>query len=462
MAAALATPTWASGPDEKTLPTGKLIEKVICQDDGSQSYALYLPSSYTPEKQWPAIYAWEPAARSTLAVELLRETAEKYGWIAVCSNNSRNGPVEPIKRAITAVWNDTNKRLSIDSKRVYATGFSGGARVSSRFFLMLNKACAGIIACGAGLSTGIKDLSTMKGVNWYGIVGHADFNYNEMVRLDEGFDAAGVTHFVDFLEIRHRWPEKAVLQRAVEWMEVLAMKAGTRAKDDSLAQNLFQKFNRRASELETAGKEYYAARVYLETYRIFDGLLDASAAKEKGEKLQAGKAFKQFRDANQKRLRREQEIHRLFGKVFHFVRNPANPKKPIKPEQAIKEMHLKDLIKEAANKKDVYAAGMAQRVLYDLGVKADRMGREYLQKRDIPKASVFLEIAAKSDPFQRMDIQYYNLACAYAIGGEKKKALKFLKSAIKKGFKNRAQIERDTDLANLRNEKEFKSILESL
>jgi predicted peptidase len=116
--------------DEK-LPLNTVIEKVICRTDTSQSYALFLPPKYSPDKKWPIIYALDPGARGEVPVKLFQEAASLYGYIVVGSNNSQNGPWEPIIRAIKAIWEDTHSRFSIDEKRIYSAGFSGRGRAAA-------------------------------------------------------------------------------------------------------------------------------------------------------------------------------------------------------------------------------------------------------------------------------------------------------------------------------------------
>src|SRR6187551_2176315 len=70
---------------------GQLLEKVGCEADPAQTYALYVPSTYTAEKLWPVIYCFDPGARGRTPVERLQAAAEKYGYIVAGSNNSRNG-----------------------------------------------------------------------------------------------------------------------------------------------------------------------------------------------------------------------------------------------------------------------------------------------------------------------------------------------------------------------------------
>ncbi len=95
------------------LEKGRIIPKVICEIDTEQSYALYLPSDYSVEKKWSIIYIFEPAARSLIPMRLFKEAAEKYKYILLCSNNSRNGPSKNIVNAIKAMWIDSHKRFSI-------------------------------------------------------------------------------------------------------------------------------------------------------------------------------------------------------------------------------------------------------------------------------------------------------------------------------------------------------------
>src|ERR1043165_7370659 len=74
------------------IPTGQIVERIEALNDSSQSYALYLPSNYTPNRMWPVLYAFDPGARGNVPVGRFKEAAEKYGWIVLGSNISRNRP----------------------------------------------------------------------------------------------------------------------------------------------------------------------------------------------------------------------------------------------------------------------------------------------------------------------------------------------------------------------------------
>ena len=57
---------------------------------------------------------------------------------------------------------------------------------------------------------------------------------------------------------------------------------------------------------------------------------------------------------------------------------------------------------------------------------------------------------------------YYNLACGYALTGQKDQAFDALEKAIENGFKGKAQFEGDTDLDSLKADARWKTLLEKL
>ena len=131
------------------LPTGQIVDSVECALDNAQHYALYLPSNYTPSRQWNVILAFDGGARGRVPVERYRQAAEKYGYIVAGSLNSRNGPWEVSMNAAKAMTADVKTRFSIDPKRVYTAGMSGGARVAMKIALD-SRQIAGVFASSAG------------------------------------------------------------------------------------------------------------------------------------------------------------------------------------------------------------------------------------------------------------------------------------------------------------------------
>jgi hypothetical protein len=200
---------------------GKIVDPVVCLQDPGQSYALYLPSDYDAQRAWPIIFCFDPGGRGGIPVALFREGAEKYGYILAGSNNSRNGPWEVILKAARAILLDTRSRLAIDLGRVYAAGFSGGARAASGLGKMLSIRLAGVIGCGAGLPEWLTPMD-IADVPWFGTVGIQDFNYREMQELDRELRQQGTPSLLRVFQGRHSWPPKKLALEAIAWLEAQA------------------------------------------------------------------------------------------------------------------------------------------------------------------------------------------------------------------------------------------------
>jgi len=54
----LAVVAIALGLATQGIPAGTIVDDVKCAADPSQSYALYLPSRYTPDRAWPVLLAF--------------------------------------------------------------------------------------------------------------------------------------------------------------------------------------------------------------------------------------------------------------------------------------------------------------------------------------------------------------------------------------------------------------------
>jgi dienelactone hydrolase len=240
---------------------GEIRDPIVCRESPGQSYALYLPSDYSPDRTWPVLYALDPGARGRLPLEHFRDAAEKYHYLIVGSNNARNGPWEPIINAVVAVWNDTQARLSIDRKRIYATGFSGGSRAAALFSKMIRSPVAGIIGCGAGLPPGIKP-EDIQPAFYFGLVGREDFNHLEMMNLNTQFEEAGTPHRVLVFEGSHDWPSPEVCTRALAWMEFAAMTRGLRPPDQEMIREIYASEVAAAQALEMSGNILGAVSEY--------------------------------------------------------------------------------------------------------------------------------------------------------------------------------------------------------
>lgn len=88
-----------------------------------------------------------------------------------------------------------------------------------------------------------------------------------------------------------------------------------------------------------------------------------------------------------------------------------------------------------------------------------KVGSRLLSLRDLDRAAIALTQAVEHLGYEGASAKY-NLACTYALNGDRKLGLDWLEKSINAGFDNVDKIREDPDIASLRGEARFKKIEE--
>jgi dienelactone hydrolase len=388
-------------------------------------------------------------------VARVKAAAEKYGYIVVGSNNSRNGAREATMAALKAVLDDTQARFSIDDARIYAAGFSGGARVASSLGYMLKGSVAGVIASSGGFPPNISP-SRATPFALFATAGTEDFNLPEMKQLCKALDRFAIANRLEVFEGGHEWASAELCSEAIEWMELQAMKAGRREKDERFIDDLFAGRLARARERESAKKVYDAYTLYDATAKDFKGLKDV---------LELEKRASELKDSKEVKLALEQEQERDAKQAARL--NELLALKDSLKESAARDLAMVDLkrgIERLKKRSEEKSAGadrtIARRVLNQFFVLLSEEARSLVERKSYAEAARNLQIAAEIAPDSPR--VFYSLARAYSLKNEKGRAIEALTRAVEKGFNDATAIEGDKDLEALRNEAGYKMILERI
>lgn len=441
---------------------GGIIDKVICAKDTEFSYALFLPSAYSGDKEWPAIICFDPRAQGNRPVEKLQAAAEASGYIVAGSLDSKNGPVEPNQKAAKAVWRDLRERFSIDAGRVYAAGFSGGAEAAVLFPYYVETQAAGVISCGAGLPARFEP-GWVKPAAYYGIIGNWDFRYPDMARLEEQFDKAGVTHRIVYYDAWHQWPSPELLREAVEWMDLMAMKSGLKEKDIGFIETGYQKRLKGAADLENSGRALSALHEYESLASDFKGLIDVTKVEEKANALKSSADFQKLQKDRRAAEENELSFQARIQHVFAAIDQPVPGQPPVRINDLIRALDLDVWVSASVQTRNLFQSDAAKRVLSQVAIMADQNGVRAMEAGDHRLAIMMFELATRASAGHPMNPgEHYNLACAYAVSGQANNALKSLRLAVDKGFNDIELLESDKGLDSLRSKPQFAVIVEEL
>jgi poly(3-hydroxybutyrate) depolymerase len=439
-----------------TMAAGQIIEKVqVLNTD--QSYAAYLPSNYTPQKSWPTVFCLDPRARGKFALERFVKAAEKYGYIVVCSNNSRNGlNWGTISQIFTDFWTDAHQRFNIDQNRTYAAGFSGGARLSSTFASRCRGCLTGVILAGAGFPSDIQP-DAKSPFSCYGIIGIDDFNYGEFIDMGKKYRELSSPYHIATFTGGHEWAPEIKLEQALAWFTLQAMKAGTAAKDDTFVDEQLSVRMKEAEDDLAAQRNQDAFRSFQSIVRDFQGLRDTKPAAAKLEQLQKGFDSKKEEKADEELVRRQLreagEIRSLWMKTL------------IPDDSGSSRYEAKSRLSEWRRKKDVADDSrerrLARRILSHLLVQSFEAAQTAIsQGKDYSTALSNYQFAREIDPKNFSVV--YEIARMHALKRDKKPAIEALENAAELGFKDVARMKSEEAFNILATEPRFQKLLQTM
>jgi predicted esterase/molecular chaperone GrpE (heat shock protein) len=436
------------------LPRGVVIEKVACLKDNAQSYALYLPSNYKPDKKWAVLYAFDPSANGKVPVEIFRQAAEQFGFILIGSNNSRNNSgAEKLSEIIKTFWADSHARFSIDEKRVYAAGMSGGARVASNFAASCRGCIAGVILCGATFPPNFS-LDKPLPFSIFGTLGTDDFNYPELFKTFSRLNEIGATNHLAIFDGRHGWLTKELTFEAIGWLNMQAMKTGRLETDKKFVADLFAKQSDKAQMFLQKGDVLEAARIYESIASDFKDTADTKSADGKLAEIRLQKSYKKAADAEADSLDEQQQTMKKIREIGVGLLD-ANSK-----NAALERLssEIETLRKRAKADVDSIARRVARRILAQIFAETYESALYINERQKNYKTMIAnLELTRLVNP-QNAEI-LFELARAFALDAQKKTAIEILQKSIENGFKNCDRVKNEW---HWRGDKEFQKIIERM
>jgi poly(3-hydroxybutyrate) depolymerase len=445
----------APNPSPQDLEAGVVLAKVTSASQPEQSYALYLPSRYTREKRWPIVYAFDPGARGNLPVELIKDAAERYGYIVAGSNNSHNGAWKPEADAAQAMFQDTHARLSVDNHRVYFAGFSGGARLASSLAQRCNCA-AGVLLNGAGFSPSSPPAAGAA-FSVFAAVGTFDFNYGEVVDLDATLGTLRYSHSLRRFEGPHQWAPANVMEEALAWFRLISMKDGHEERDMAFVKSQAGEVEKRAKSLELAGDPYGAYKEYRQAADTFDGLGEAPAFRERAVAMEKEKAVRDGAKREQQDFEEQSRLSANISAGLAALRQDAPHRADTRSDV---ERQIFELRSRAEHEKNPQKLRVAKRALAGIFVEGMETGQERLDAKDISHARTCFELAASADPDSVWALS--QVAAVRALDGDRKGALDALHHAKEKSKDPAAfssWLAQEPAFAKLRDLPEFRALL---
>jgi len=415
----------------RQFPAGKLIEKVVCKTDPSQSYALYIPTKAS-DAPLPVIYLFDPHGDGTLPLKKYRSLADAYGYILAGSNNSKNGndwaSTENIWRHLS---DDSRSRVKINEARVYTCGFSGGAKVAS-FIALQHPGIKGVIAGGAGLPDGAP--AADHNFSFTAVAGEGDMNLTDLVALDDNLSRTRTRHRIIIFDGKHEWAPESVMNLAFAGLQFDAIRQGAISKDNALIGRYVANSKTRLTTYIQSHRLIKAMQESQLSISLLDGLTaETSWFQSQAASIGNDPQYQQQLRPQQSQLLKEQ--HTKAEYMQHFQQE----------DRSYWTTTIHELQVKAAEKTP--ERGMYQRLLAYLSLAFYSFSNRLISNNENEGARYFTELYKTADPTNSE--AWYFSAILHVREKNVQAAEHDLEKAVQCGFNDKVRLVRQSEFKTL-------------
>ncbi|MCX6153149.1 MAG: hypothetical protein NT007_03205 [Candidatus Kapabacteria bacterium] len=426
---------------------GIIVDNIKINANSSESFCVYLPEQYKVQKDLPLMIFLDPKAAGVRTLRKYSALAEKYGYIFVASNFSRNGiAYQLIEQHIDKLIEKINNVISYDRKRIYMAGFSGGARVAQTYATN-NSSIVGIIMCSAGFA---EDFGANKlHYDLFAIAGFKDFNYNEIVGLELNFPDSVIEHHFSYFSDKHKWPPIVNIDEALLFFSLGAMKKNLISKNQILINNEINLLNAKIQRnQENNALTYKNLALYEKMIHFFGGLFDMNEYKILYDELKNTKEIKDY-------VKKRYDLIAVEDKMkSYYVEKIQTENTKWWIEEIAK------INKSIISSKDENDSLMKLRVLGYMSLVSFMASEQALNQKNIPASEHFITIYKLVDEINP-DYNYL-LARLAMLKGDEMAAIKQIGLAIEKGFEEPDKLRNTKVFGDLTNKPEWLNLIKSI
>jgi dienelactone hydrolase len=409
---------------------GKVLSHITCNSNQSESFAMYVPSTYDTSKKNAAIIFFDPHAGGEFVIKKYQHLAEEFSTIIIASENSKNGlsSNETNEIANTLIAETTN-RFAVDD-RITLAGFSGGAKVALASGAA-NSFVASVIYCGAVTSVASKNISLL------GFAGVDDMNYTDLLIFDQSEQNAVSKHFLIEWNGKHEWVDSTNFRDAFYWVTFNRMREHQTKVDTGIINKFIVDSEKKLSKTHDVLQQ---SAIQQKIIFMLDGLFDVSKYVDANTKLQQTEIFQNALKAKQQSLQAE----------------------TIKKQEYINAFQSKDLMwwKPEIEKLSKQKDPMSQRLMGFLSLAGFSISNNAIQQNNFAVAEKMLAIYKLADP--KNSDQAFLEACLLAKQGKNQAAVQSLQRAVDLGLSDANKILTEPALQSLQSNDDFNKLVSKM
>jgi len=406
----------------KTSVTGKAVERTdSCNLDATNTYEVYIPAGNKAVDKLPLLVILDAHGSGKFALDKFKQGANRYPVVLIASNLIKNG-YEGYEKAIQTLIDDVHRKYPV-SETIFMTGFSGGARMALGYGM--SHPLNGLIMCGALASP--DQIRTLR-CPVISISGTDDFNFMETTQYLFEEQSTPANLKIELTNASHSWPDSIMLGNALGFLYLSENTESHSSQQESQLSIYCRQQQVRINLLKQQGdylKATLIARNMSSTVPFSSDVSFASAYRD----LKASQNYISQMNRLDKCLQIEISMRQPYLEAFH-TKDTLWWKNEIRTTE--------DKIN---TEQDAYTTDMYRRIKSFWGIACYSLCKQAISSQNAEALTQILTIYRMLEP-ENPDMYYFS-AFPYYWTGNNERSLSLLKKALKAGFSDRNQLNKD-------------------
>jgi hypothetical protein len=255
----------------------------------------------------------------------------------------------------------------------------------------------------------------------------------------------------------HQWAPAAVMADAVEWLVLRAMRSGDRPLDTAFIDQMLSKMQAEAGGAEKANDAIAQLNAYESLVSDFAGLRDVAESEKKLEALKKSATLKAALKNEQEQIADQSALESEVSTKLHaYMSGTADDDITLGNDLLQSILRLKD---QAEHAKNAMKRLISRRAFDEVWVAGIESGQQELESRHFERAEACFDLMSKvrNDPWPVL-----LLAETHASAGNRKRAMRDLQEAVRRGLTDASVIESNDRLQVLKADPEFQKLVQGL
>ncbi|GLU44069.1 hypothetical protein Musp01_16930 [Muricauda sp. NBRC 101325] len=285
----------AVSSQQLVLKKGEIIQDLTVKDTIGNTYSLYLPTTFSMDKEWPLLMVFDVNSNDNEALAMFAFAAESQGYVLAAPKLNDSISLTDNMLITGRVMKEVTSLIPVDHNRIYAAGSDSGGRFATLVPILM-RSINGVMCISATLAN--RELLDLKEpFHFVGIVSRDNFNYTAMLTDTQLLDRLKMPNQTLLFDGDNIWPGTSYIEKALELFTLADMAKNKIPKDTAFIEKAYQQDIFKVNSLRSKGDLLLAEQYLTEMMSMYGAHINLDSLRSVQKNVRRDKNYREQKRA---------------------------------------------------------------------------------------------------------------------------------------------------------------------